>query len=227
MIMKSTKDYILAKISGYGIILMAIVAGLTYGYGVNTIYKEHNAIVTKTNFTYHPLLFKLVILGFMIVFLLDIVVSWSLYLFFNKIKPSLSLLAAIMRMGYIPFLGMAIYSLVNLNQTTQTAELSEVFIYQQFQIFMNIWSIGLLVFSIHLFLLGIMIWQSSNIPTIIGILSVAASICYFGTSLTNLLYPDYAKYKSMIEIYLSLPMALGELGLAFWLIFKSDQTIKL
>lgn len=213
----------MGKIAGFGLLLMAVIAGFTYGYGIATIFIEHNPSLTKTNLITHLLLLKLVILGFLFIFLLDIVVAWSLYYFFNTINRSVSLLAAMMRMGYISFLGMAIYNLVVLNQASQSLEINELFIYQQYQNFMMIWSIGLFIFSIHLLLLGKMCFESDHIPPIIGVLCIVASICYFGTSLASLLYADYVKYKSMLDLYLSLPMALGELGLAFWLILKSKH----
>ena len=37
---------------------------------------------------------------------------------------------------------------------------------------------------------------------------------------------DYILHKENVEMILSLPMALGELVLAFWLILKKQTTLK-
>lgn len=85
------------------------------------------------------------------------------------------------------------------------------------------WAIGLEVFGFHLFLLGCLVIKSGYIPRIIGVLLIITSLCYLITNFANLLLPNYENYKAIIELVLSVPMAIGELSLAFWLLFKGGK----
>ena len=84
--------------------------------------------------------------------------------------------------------------------------------------FLQVWSLGLLVFGVHLLVLSRLIIRSGIMPRWVGLLMVVAALCYMSTSVANLLWPGYQHYKSLIESLTALPMALGELVLAGWLI---------
>ncbi|WP_214659002.1 DUF4386 domain-containing protein [Candidatus Formimonas warabiya] len=85
------------------------------------------------------------------------------------------------------------------------------------------WAIGLVVFALHLFLLGYLVFKSGYIPKIIGVLLIIAALCYLATNSANLLLPSYENYKATIDTALSVPMAIGELSLALWLLFKGGK----
>ena len=61
------------------------------------------------------------------------------------------------------------------------------------------------------------------IPKFIGALAILAGLAYLFTNSANLLLPDYYLYKAKIEMILGLPMALGELAFAVWLIAKGGK----
>ncbi|WP_414649273.1 DUF4386 family protein [Daejeonella sp.] len=68
------------------------------------------------------------------------------------------------------------------------------------------------------FLLGIIIFKSRVVPRFIGYFIAIVGLCCFFDNTGSLLIPSYQIYKELIENILSLPMALGELVLAIWLI---------
>ncbi len=86
--------------------------------------------------------------------------------------------------------------------------------------FNNIWSIGLVVFGCHLYVLGYLVFKSGYIPKIFGVLLIIASLCYIINNFANLLVNNYEKYKATVELFFSLPMIAGELGFGLWLLFK-------
>jgi len=71
--------------------------------------------------------------------------------------------------------------------------------------------------------LGYLVLISKEIPNILGILLILASFCYLGTSTGSLLIADYGRYKSTIDSIVALPSAIGELAIAFWLIWKGGK----
>jgi len=92
--------------------------------------------------------------------------------------------------------------------------------------FDKIWAIGLFVFGCHLLLRGYLAFRSGFIPKIFGILLLIASLCYLISTSANLLIANYDTYKAKIDTIISGPLAIGELGLAFWLIFKGGKIRK-
>lgn len=217
----------LAMIAGFSLLIMAIIAGFAYGYVFQNIYVANSGATTLQNLNNSEFLFSVFLFSFVIILILDIVVSWSLYLFFKQVNQSLSLLSALLRLIYSALLGIALLNIFSVLQLLNNAPQSEVIILTNFKAFLNVWSFGLIIFGGHLFLLSFLIFKSDSTPTVLGALVLFASICYITTNGANLLLPNYGYYKETIDMFLSIPMALGELGLAIWLIFRGGKNRKL
>lgn len=86
--------------------------------------------------------------------------------------------------------------------------------------FDDFWSIGLLIFGLHIFLLGYLVLRSGYVPKTLGVLLIIASVGYLTIHSAKLLFPGYENYITIIEWIFILPMVVGELGLALWLLIK-------
>lgn len=213
----------MALTTGFSLIAMAVVAGVGYGYIFQSIYVTNNPSLTLLNLREFIFLFRLFIFLFVIVLILDIIVAWALYLFFKEDNPSLSLLTAWFRLVYSALLGVSFLSLLNVLQLLKETPQNSLQIMNQLNVFLDMWSLGLIVFACHLFFLGYLMLTSGYIPKFLGALTLLASMAYFFSNAANLLLPNYDFYKSTVEMVLSLPMALGELGIAIWLIIKGGR----
>ena len=71
-----------------------------------------------------------------------------------------------------------------------------------------------------------MLFRSVYISKIFGVLLIIASVCYITSNFANLLLPNYEKYKATVELFISLPMIVGELGFGLWLLFKGGKASK-
>ena len=80
--------------------------------------------------------------------------------------------------------------------------------------FYSIWDIGLIVFGIHLLLLGFLVYKSKYIPKLLGILIVIASFGYITDSVLKFL--GYTFEISMFTFF-------GEVLFALWLVFKGRK----
>jgi len=89
--------------------------------------------------------------------------------------------------------------------------------------FQQTWSVGLVIFGIHLVLLGYLAFRSGFVPKIWGILLVIAGLCYLFSHGLPLLWPGYSTIKTTVEGILMLPMIVGELGFAIWLVAKGGK----
>lgn len=213
----------LALIAGLSLLLMAIIAGFAYGYVFQNIYVENKGTATLQNVNSSEQPFQLFFYCFTIVLVLDIVVSCIFYFFFRQVNKVLSLTSALFRLIYSFVLGIALLKIVSVMQLFNHLPQTEIMIITKLKSFLDIWSFGLILFGFHLFSLGFLIFKSGFMPKILGVLVLLGSICYIATNTANMLMPNYIVYKETVDMFLSMPMALGELALAVWMVFKGGK----
>lgn len=213
----------IALVAGLSLIAMALIAGFAYGYGFENIYVANDGSATLKNLNESTALFRWVLFSFVIILILDVVVAWALYLFLKQVNESLSLLSAWLRLVYAALLGIALLNLVGVLPEATDHPQSVSLTMAHFRAFLAMWSLGLIVFGGHLFLLGYLMLRSGFISKILGVLMLIASVCYIFANVAQLLLPNYEHYKATVDAVLSAPMALGELGLAGWLVWKGGR----
>ena len=217
----STRKY--ALISGISLLAMALAAGYAYGFVYNSLVIPENPAVTFANIRSSPDAFMGGFIGWIVIFLLDILVAWGLYWFFKEIHPGISLVTAVLRVIYALVLGAAIlhlFPVVAMAESTPAAAQ----VMNELKAFESLWSQGLILFGVHLFGLGILSVRSRYLPNLLGGLLLFAGLCYTGIHLAKAVAPMYLDQIVKIEMVLSLPMALAEIALAFWLILRGGKT---
>jgi hypothetical protein len=221
-------------IAGVSLVIMAIVAGFSFGYAHNSLVADSPEI-TVNNLIANKSLFLAELAGWGIIFITDIIVAIALYFFFRSTSKQISWLTAFIRIVYTLILGIAIIQLVKIvpvislaNPGSDKLNISEVATH--FKMFEKLWSAGLIIFGLHLIGLGYLSVKSKSIPALLGYLLYFGGISYtflHGSRQLNLF--DISVINS-IENILALPMALAEILLAFWLIYmgfrKSGAKIK-
>ena len=213
-----------ALITGFALIIMAVVAGFTFGYIHNTLVVAGNPVATASNIKSSALLFRAEIAGWLIILILDVVATLALYIFFKNENRKLSALAAGFRLVYSAILGIAIINLVKMLNIPGNAETVNNQILFHLKSFDTAWSFGLIIFGFHLLLLGILVLQSKNIHNLWGILLVFAAVSYVFIHSAKFLIPEFENQIATAEMIFSLPMAFGEIGFAFWLIVRGGKS---
>ncbi|CAF3640392.1 unnamed protein product [Rotaria socialis] len=217
-----------ALVAGFSILIMAILAGFAYGFVLNGLIVPDNTTLTANNIKSSIMLFRVGIFSFLLVLIFDVLAAWSLHVFLKLLNENLSLLTAWFRLVYSAILGIALLNLAFVVLLLNGSNYLSVFETNQLNAlvtfflkgFNNIWSMGLVVFGCHLFVLGYLVFKSGYIPKLFGILLIIASLCYITSNFANLLLSNYEKYKATVELFISLPMIIGELGFGLWLLFK-------
>jgi hypothetical protein len=154
-------------------------------------------------------------------FIKDIVVAWALYYLLARVNTAMSMLTAWFRLMYT---AMALYAVMNLStvfRVVTTPDYLTLFgsapLHAQVRLLLNTfrydWSLSLIVFGVHLVLLGYLIVRSGYIPWLIGILLVIEGLGWLTDSLQAYFYPN-ANLK-----YLWLTF-LGELFFMLWLLIR-------
>ncbi|HAA14831.1 MAG TPA: hypothetical protein DCE41_25340, partial [Cytophagales bacterium] len=91
------------------------------------------------------------------------------------------------------------------------------------QRFDRIWSRGLSLFGVHLLGLGLLGWKAPRFPKVLAVLLLIAGLSYTGIHAAKWAAPEAAAAIQQVENVLALPMALGELALAVWLIIRGGR----
>ncbi|MCF8238374.1 MAG: DUF4386 domain-containing protein [Saprospiraceae bacterium] len=210
-------------LAGVSLLLMAVVAGFSFGYVYNGMVLPDQDSQTVENIRNGLGLFRVGALGWILILVLDVIVALTLLRYFKPIHSTLSFMTAGLRLVYTAFLGLAISHLFAvIGRISSAAETSDIM--ASLHSFEVIWSGSLALFGLHLLGLGILSLRSDIVPRIWGWLLVVAGICYTGVHGAKALLPAMLEQVHQAEMVLSLPMALGELGFAIWLIYACFRT---
>ena len=210
-----------AFFSGVALLVMTLAAFIAHGYVHSSLVVAGDAATTLKNILASPFLFRLEVLGWLIIIITDLIVSWGFYVFLKPFQPGYALLAGWLRLLYTAVLAIAVSHLVIANGIVQTsaADLAH-HVMASITAFEAIWSFGLMIFGLHLIAVGLIALGTRKIPKVISILLVLAGISY---SFIHFMYgfiPQMERFTGILELILMIPMFIGELGFGIWLLLK-------
>ena len=157
-------------------------------------------------------LFRWGVLSLFLVAVLDVIVAAALLELFAPVNRTVSTLAAWFRTAYAAVFLVAISQLVGaLPLSGDASQVAE-----RIRAFDDIWHAGLILFGIHLMLIGYLTYRSAFAPRIIGILLVVAGLGYLTDSFGVVLIPDYPVSIAQFTF-------VGEAALMCWLLIKGRR----
>ena len=213
-----------AIVAGLGLLIMTISAIFANFIVLESLIVPGDAAITANNIIASEGLFRSGICSFIIVIIMDVVVAWALYVLLKPVNKSLSLLAALFRLVYAAIFGIALVNLFSVLQLLSGADYLTAFepnqLHAQVMLFLKAfsygWTIGLIFFGIHLFILGYLIFKSDYIPKILGVLVIIAGLGYIIDSFVIFLLPNY-------DVTIAMFTFIGELLFMLWLLFKGAK----
>ena len=176
---------------------------------------------TAQNIAAHGRLFAAAILCYLITLIFDVIIAWALYILLLPVNRSLSLLTAWFRLVYTVMALFGLMNLVTVHRLLHTPVYLTAFgsapLHAQVLLLLNSyrydWSFSLIIFGIHLALLGYLIYRSGYIPRIIGILFVLDGLVWILNPLQPYLYPN-------ASLGFLFPISFVELVLPLWLVIR-------
>jgi hypothetical protein len=176
---------------------------------------------TVQNIGAHGGLFLAVIFGYLITFIEDVVIAWALYILLAPVNRALSLLTAWFRLVYTAVVLVGWLNLVTVYRLLTTPDYLGAFgsapLHAQVKLLLDSfrydWSVSLVIFGVHLVLLGYLISRSGYIPKIIGILLVVDGLGWVIDSLRPYLYPNARLGFLFVTFF-------GELVFMLWLLIR-------
>lgn len=221
-----------ARIAGVGYVVI-FVLGIFANFVVrSSLVESGDAAATAENIAASEELFRLGLVSFLVVFVVDVVVAWALYIVFRSVVREVSLLAAWFRLVYTVFLGVALVFSFQTLQLLSEADYLDAFDRGQLDAsalvavdaFNYAWLIGLACFGIHLILLGFLVARSRATSRWLGIILVIAGIAYVTDTVAHALLANYDDWETAFLLLVAVPSVIGELWLGLWLLLSGTTT---
>ena len=193
-------------IDGISLRQAAVIAGVAYLLNPVT-FAEFNAMPrlavsngaqTVANIAAHSNLFSAAELCYFFCFLGDIVIAWALYVLLAPVNRALSLLASWLQLIYtamslaaVSNLGL-LYRLVVLPEYRERVTAAALPDQAELLVgaFRTGWSLALLLFGLHLVVVGFLMARSSYLPRWLGWLLVADGFAWVVNELSVYLFPN-------------------------------------
>ncbi len=217
-----------ALTAGISLLVMSAMAAFSFGYAHNSLFQSGNPNEIFANLNTSQNLLLAEITGWVFILICDVLVASALYHYLKEVQNNISLGTALLRLFYAAVLGFAIFQLFEIQNVIQMEEnnpSSVSTIFSHLELFEKIWSLGLIIFGIHLLGIGYLAIHSTSIPRIWGWLLLFAGVCYFVIHLAKNSLPAFNSQIATVEMILSLPMAIAEIGFAFWLLIRGKKVV--
>ena len=213
------KQRVSAFTTGISLVAMAIIGGYALGFALPSFYPLSEVAGYSEKMKDAIVLYKNMLNCIAIVLLLDLIVSYTIFSFFKEVDNKTAFICAILRVVYTVIFGLStLYLVKNLSYDHLTNSQLE----SNFELFFRVWNLGLTLFGVHVFLVGLLMKAQGSIPSYLWYTTLFAGICYTALYLLKLA-PYSQPLATILEPVLVLPMAVGELGLAIWLLVKSGK----
>ncbi len=216
-----------ARITGILYLLLAVIGPFTLMYIPSKLLVSGDAAATANNILSNELLFRFGIIGETLIVILEVIIIVLIYKLFSPVNKHLTLTAVFSRLAMTVLQGGNIINrlltLEVLNGTTYTEALGVDQVNAMVSLFLNGHSYGVYIwqifFSIHLFVLGYMIFKSGCLPKLIGGLIIIGSLGYLMDSYACFIMPENGMIATAATILLALA-TVGEVAFAVWLLIK-------
>jgi Domain of unknown function (DUF4386) len=204
--------------AGVAILLLSVLAGFGSFVAVQSLVTEGDAAQTAKDITGSDGLFRFGVVSLFLVVALDVVVAWALYRVFSPVSRSLSMLATCLRLVYAGVFLVAVSQLLGVLRLLGNDAYLLVFIADQLHAqalsgigtFNDVWAAGLVLFGLHLLVIGYLGYRSGYVPRFLAVLLAIAGLGYvvdsFGAELSRGPWTD-ASFTF-----------IGEFLLALWLL---------
>jgi hypothetical protein len=207
--------------AGLGLLAMAPLGVFGYLVVINGLVTPGDAAQTAADVAAARALFGLGVGSLMGVIVLDVLVAFALYRLLRPVSRRLAALAAGFRLVYAVVFMAAVSRLVQVwvlvgGDAALTDEIAARML-AEFNTFQAVWDAGLVLFGLHLIVIGYLAYHAVFVPKVLAVLVTIAGIGYAYDSLAPLWFSSAPLAASSITF-------VGELLLAFWLVFLARRS---
>jgi hypothetical protein len=215
-----------AKVAGLSSLLtMAIVVFANYGL-LNPLFVPGNAAETARNIVAHETQFRLIVVCFLAYSAGVVVLLAALYVILRPINPGLALLGALFRLVFAMLWLLTTLNLLGALRLLGTATYLQVFELDRLQAWARLYVggnfdayyVGLPFFGLAATVCACLWLKSNYIPKWLAVFGVISSAWCVICAFIFLIFPGFAKIVN--DYWFDSPMALFEMVVSFWLLFR-------
>lgn len=213
----------LARIAG-GLYLVNIVAGFfAIGYVPAALVVAGNAASTAHNIQANEMLYRLGLAAHILVLTTNVPLAVIFYDLFKAVSRRLALLVVFFTLVATAVEGANLLNqfapLVLLdgahNSGALTAEQLQTLAYTHVELTPISYDIQQVFFASYGLAIGYLIFRSTFLPRILGVLMAIGALCYLAYSFADVLAPQFAAH---LVPYIQLPSGVAEISLTLWLL---------
>lgn len=216
------------RVAGLTYLAIAVVAGFCIAYVPSVIVAPGDAATTSTNLLNNQGLFRLGILGDVVLMLLEIMLSAMLFYIFKQTSPTASMIAMISRLLMVVVMAVnvviGVMPLVLLADATPLGAFSDDQVRAVALSLIEARGYGVYVwdvfFGLNVFVLGWLSFRSNFMPKLLGVALMVGSWGYFLEGLRHVTFTESTVLATATPALIAIA-ALGELSLALWLLIKN------
>jgi len=209
-----------ARLTGVGYLIIFVSGFYANFFILEGLVVQGDAASTFQNVTSHADTFHAGVLSFLVMILADLILAWPLYTLFRAKFPKLALASSLLRVLNVAFFFVALSSLFGISTALNNGSLNAEKLMLDLAMFNKIWAAGLLVFGLHLLLLGKLLFQAQTFPKVLGVLIALAGFGYFLDSSAQLFLSTYADHQEFFEMLVVSTGIIGEFSFTLWLLVK-------
>lgn len=214
----------------------ALISGLAYlmvfatGFYANftvleTLMVAGDSHATAQNLFDQHTLFRDGLIAFCLMLFFDVVLVFSLFPLTSSFNRRWSIIASAFRLVHAIGFGIALYNLFRAFSMSKlnpkgTSDGWVSAIQMSLTYFDFVWTIALVVFGLHLFVLGLLSINYKSFPRFIGFFLISAAMGYVIDGSAKLLLPTYNEYKHIFESIVIFTGILGEFTFTLWLLIN-------
>jgi hypothetical protein len=215
-----------AKVAGWsGLLTFAIVVFGNYVL-LNPLVVSGNAVATAQNIVAHQTQLRLTVVCFLTYTLGVVVLLTALYVIFKPINPGLALAGALFRFVFALLWLLAPLNLLGALRLLSNASYLQVFEPDRLQALARLhlganfddYYVGLPFFGLAATVCSYLWLKSGYIPRALAVFGLMASAWCVICAFVFLIFPQFN--KAVNDYWFDSPMAIFELVVSFWLLFK-------
>jgi hypothetical protein len=217
----------MARVAGLAYLAIFVLAIVANFFVFQPLGVKGDAAATAANIAAAEPLYRAGVAAFLAVLIADLIVGWALFVVLAPVDANLSILVLIFRLAYtIAHIGVVLGLMSALSFAT-TASFTEglgagapTLVYHFFASHGLGFTVTLIFFGVHLFLLGGLIARAGYMPHFIGWLVMLAGFAYAADGFSTILFGSYGAYANVAAAAVIVPALIGEGTLMAWLIIR-------
>lgn len=231
----ATPEKYLLRGSGFLYVLLALL-GFSAPLILKMLVVPGDPLATATQILSARWLYIGSLLAWTSLVVIDTVLAITLYLLLEPVSRLRALLAAALRLLYAALLAAAVLNLYQAFQLLiDTRQATGLDLAHRQQLALNAiatfntgFPFAIIIFGVHLLVLGSLFSRWQTAPAAVGILTILAGLGYIADSLASFFIPGYG---GLAQAIILVPVLLGEFALTGWLLFRGfsnrQQTVAL